>query len=139
MEDWKPDKVRRVRNVKIYYQPIPETRDAYVYFWAIPAKVDGDWQWTFPRPGGIRDYTLHLVQKFQEFSGKMTAGGQESPVKNGRLDGDQLRFTAKERIDGRDVAMGFNGRVQGPSIQGIVEIKEGPLTGKYPWTARRRF
>jgi len=140
MEDWKPDKVRKVRNVKIYYRPtFPEVRDAYVYFWVIPAEVDGDWQWTFSGPGGKRGYTLHLVQKFQEFSGRVTAGGQESPIRKGRLAGDQLSFTVKERIDGKSVAMGFNGRVDGPSIQGVFEIKGGPLAGKYPWTARRRF
>jgi len=140
MEDWKPDTVRRVRNVKIYYQPTyPEVRDAYVYFWVIPANVDGDWQWTFSRPGGRRDYTLRLVQKFQEFNGKVTAGGQESPIRKGRLAGDQLSFTVKEKIDGKNVAMGFNGRVDGPSIQGVVEIQGGPSAGKYPWTARRRF
>ncbi len=140
MEDWKPDTVRRVRNVKIYYQPIyPEVRDAYVYFWVIPANVDGDWQWTFPRPGGNRDYTMHVVQKFQEFSGKVIAGGRENPIKKGRLDGDQLSFTVREKIDGKNVDMGFSGRVDGPSIQGVVEIQEGPLAGRYPWTARRRF
>ncbi len=139
MGDWNPDNRGIVRNVRIDYQPnIPDVKNTHFYFWMIPANVAGEWQWTLSGPRGRRDYTLHLVQKFQEFSGKVTAGGHESPIRKGRLAGDHLSFTVNEKIDGKNVTMGFSGRVDGLSIQGVVEIQGGPSSGKYPWTATRR-
>lgn len=138
MEDWKPDRTSKVRNVKIYYQPnFPEVKDTYIYSWVIPANVAGDWQWALSGPGGTRNYRMHLGQKFQEFTGRVNAGGQESPVKNARLVGGRLSFNVKERIDGVNAAMKFDGRVEGHSVQGSVEIQGGPFAGKHPWIARR--
>ncbi len=139
MGDWNPDNRGIVRNVRIDYQPnIPDVKNTHFYFWTIPANVAGDWQWTLSGPGGRRDYTVHLVQKYQEFSGKVSAGGEESSIRNCRLAGAQMSFTVKEKIDGKNVTMGFNGHVDGPSIQGIVEVQGGPFSGKHPWKATRR-
>jgi len=140
MEEWKPDNVRKVRNARIYYQPtFPEVKDTALYAWIIPALVAGNWQWTLSGPGGTRNYGMHLVQTFQEFGGKMTSGGQEQSVERAWLAGTRLSFTVKEKIDGKNVTLGFRGRVGGDSIQGDVDIQGGPFAGKHPWRARRPF
>jgi hypothetical protein len=82
---------------------------------------------------------LHLDQKFQEISGHVNIKDQEIPIGNGRLIGDRLSFTVRDKTDKQNPVMRFNGRVSTDTIQGKVEIQGGPLQGSYPWTARRTY
>jgi SAM-dependent methyltransferase len=139
MDDWKPDNTGTVRNVKLYYKPNPTVKDTHYYYWVLPAGVAGTWHWTLTTPTGRRDYALHLDQKFQEISGHVNIKDQEIPIGNGRLIGDRLSFTVRDKTDKQNPVMRFNGRVSTDTIQGKVEIQGGPLQGSYPWTARRTY
>jgi SAM-dependent methyltransferase len=68
----------------------------------VPAKVAGTWH--------LKDGELRLEQKFQSVSGTLTAGGTVSPVRNARLRGDELSFSAGT-ID-------YTARVNGNTMQG---------------------
>jgi len=60
----------------------------------VPAKVAGAWR----LPKG----ELKLEQKFQVFTGTLSSGGNTTPVKDGRLRGDQISFIAGgEKYEGR--------------------------------------
>jgi SAM-dependent methyltransferase len=138
MGDWKPDNMAKVPRVKLYYHPtIPYEKDTYFYYWVVPAKAEGVWRWTLPTSSGDRDYTLRLVQKFQEISGTVVLKGQEAPIAAARLVGDQLSFTMEEAGDKEKVVMSFNGRIQGGDITGSVEVQGGPFAGNYTWAAKR--
>src|SRR5262245_26040214 len=52
----------------------------------VPAKVAGQWR----LPQG----TLTLEQRFQVLSGSLDAAGKRLEISDGRVDGDQIRFTA---------------------------------------------
>ena len=137
MDDWKPDNMGTVRNVTLYYKPKPTVKDTHYYYWVIPADVAGLWHWTLPTSTGIRDYVLRLVQHFQEISGHVNIKGQEIPIGDARLVGDQLSFTFRDNTDKQNAVMRFNGRISSDTIQGNVEVQGGPLRGNYNWTARR--
>jgi hypothetical protein len=63
--------------------------------------------------------------------------GQEAPIADAQLVGDQLSFTLREDRDERKVVMRFNGRIREDAIAGSVEVRGGPSAGDYAWTAKR--
>jgi len=137
MDDWKPDNMGTVRNVKLYYKPNPTVKDTNYYYWVIPADVAGIWRWTISTSTDMRDYSLRLVQQFQEISGNVNIKGQKIPISDARLVGDQLSFTFRDNIDKQNAVMRCNGRISGDTIQGNVDVQGGPFAGNYSWTARR--
>ena len=70
----------------------------------VPAKVEGTWQ----SPQG----EITLKQAYQMFSGAVGSGGNTTPIADGRLLGDQIKFTA----GGSEYA----GRVIGDAIEGTM-------------------
>jgi ubiquinone/menaquinone biosynthesis C-methylase UbiE len=97
MGDWKPDQFKDLGTDQ-------------VYFWLVPAKVEGSWT----AKVGPDSYKLDLTQKFQEVSGTATMSGKTLKVDNGRLAGENFTF---ELVDGgnRRVMMG---KVSGGNITG---------------------
>jgi precorrin-6B methylase 2 len=75
------------------------------YMWIVPAKVEGTWQ--------VAQGELALTQAFQMVHGTLRAGGNTLPVRNGRLRGDQLSFSAGNSD--------YTGRVNGVTIEGTVK------------------
>ena len=75
------------------------------YFWIVPAKVEGRWR--------LQQGELTLRQTFQMISGTLNSGGTALEIRNGRLEGDQISFTAGDSE--------YNGRISGNSMAGIVE------------------
>jgi SAM-dependent methyltransferase len=104
MGEWKPDETARADGCSTY---------CTAYLWVVPAKVDGTWK----LPNG----ELTLKQTFQMISGTLKSGNVIAPV-NGKLDGEQITFTAGEGQ--------YSGRVNGNSMEG--SLKSG---GK--WSAAR--
>jgi len=136
MGDWKPDRAEVVRNVKLLYTPnYPTDKDVDFYYWVIPANVAGIWRWNMAISKGKQEYTLRLVQKFQEISGVVNVNGQEIAITDARLVGDQLSFTLRDYMSKEKAVIRFNGRISDDTIQGLVEA--GPSQQIYNWTARR--
>lgn len=99
MGEWKPDESKSL-----------EGRD--IYFWVVPAKAEGTWQWST----GSDQYELELHQEFQQLAGRLRAADQDVAIENAKLVGDQLSFRAT--IDGRPLQ--FEGKVTGGAITGNV-------------------
>jgi hypothetical protein len=78
-----------------------------------------------------------VQQAYQEVRGTMSAEGEEWAISNASLLGDQLRFTVTTVIQAELVKMAFDGRVTGHAIGGSVEVRGGPMAGRYDWTAQR--
>lgn len=79
MGDWEPDQ-------EVTVEPDKQT----VYFWIIPAKVEGSHNVQI----GGKDATLDLKQKYQMVTGTATIDGKEAEISEGRLRGRELTFTA---------------------------------------------
>ncbi|MGV3634202.1 MAG: class I SAM-dependent methyltransferase, partial [Pseudorhodoplanes sp.] len=86
--------------------------------WIVPAKVEGDW---IIETEGLSG-TLSLKQQFQNFTGMVKAGDTATPVTGGRLNGNELTFTA--------VGTAYTGKVNGDTI-------EGTTRSGAAWKARR--
>ncbi|HWO41917.1 MAG TPA: class I SAM-dependent methyltransferase [Candidatus Eisenbacteria bacterium] len=109
MGEWKADEEATVKNGCASY--------CTALLWVVPAKVEGTWN----TPEG----ELMLKQSFQMVSGALKAGNVVTPVANGRLNGDQISFTAG--------GAQYTGRVQGDRIEGT--ITSGTATMQ--WSALR--
>jgi hypothetical protein len=60
------------------------------YLWIVPAKVEGTWTWQ--TNSGIAE--LKLTQNFQNIKGTLKLNGKEMPIKNAKLAGDHISFSA---------------------------------------------
>ena len=91
MEDWKPDETANVEGC---------TNWCTAHLWIVPAKVGGTWK----LPQG----ELAIKQTFQMITGTLKNGNVTSPI-NGKLDGDQISFTAG--------GTQYTGRVNGNAME----------------------
>jgi hypothetical protein len=73
-----------------------------VLLFIVPARVAGDWR----MPMG----ELNLVQRYQTFSGTLTTAGAALPIRDGRLRGELITFTAG--------GITYAGRVRGERMEG---------------------
>jgi SAM-dependent methyltransferase len=124
MADWEPDEMVQVGG-------------RFYYYWVIPANVAGAWNFKSVSFRGELQDQLVLNQEFQEIGGKVTIHGQDIRIRDQRLKGDQLSFSARYNFEGQNISMKFNGRVTGDIIEGTVEIQGGPWAGTKPWKAQR--
>jgi SAM-dependent methyltransferase len=129
MGDWYPDRV--------IYVP-GSAYEHTVYYWVIPANVDGAWEMRVPASTGERRYLLRLQQQYQEVRGTVNAAGEAMLIRNATLTGDHLRFTVTTGIQGEEVQMSFDGRVSGEAMRGSVEVQGGAMAGRYAWTSQRQ-
>ena len=108
MEDWKPDETAKVDGCSNW---------CTAYLWIVPAKVGGTWN--------LSQGELTLKQTFQMISGTLRSGNNTAQITNGKLNGDQITFTAG--------GAQYTSHVSGNSIEGTV--KGGSNNGK--WRATR--
>ena len=81
MEDWDADEKAEVEGRQIY-------------FWIVPAKVEGKWTTKMKGADGKeQDTTLNLKQQFQNVTGTAKVGEKEAEIKDGKLKGSELTFT----------------------------------------------
>jgi SAM-dependent methyltransferase len=111
MSDWIADQTATINDK----EKCPEYCTALL--WIVPAKVEGAWK----LPQG----ELVLEQSFQMISGRLKDGAETLLIKDGRLRGDQISFTAG--------AVQYTGRVTGNAMQGT--LKTGKRTAE--WKATR--
>jgi SAM-dependent methyltransferase len=125
MGDWKPDARSEVSKHNLY-------------FWVIPANVTGTWTWLMPSKGGRTSAAvLRLTQHFQEIKGELTIDGSTVTISDAVLKGPNLRFVVETQTGGQKRSMRFEGRAQGDTIRGNLEIPEGGAVKKTPWEAKR--
>jgi SAM-dependent methyltransferase len=111
MGEWTADQTEKVEGGKDC------TTYCTALLWIVPAKVEGTWR--------LAQGELALRQSFQMVSGTLKTGSNNVPVKDGRLTGDEINFTAGDAI--------YVGRVSGNGMQGT--MKAGNRTEQ--WTATR--
>jgi SAM-dependent methyltransferase len=103
MEDWKPDQTENVAGC---------TNWCTAHLWIVPAKVEGTWK--------LSQGELALKQTFQMITGTLKSGNNVSQI-NGKLNGDQITFTAGTSQ--------YTGRVNGNAMEGTA--------GGANWSATR--
>jgi SAM-dependent methyltransferase len=106
---WEPDDSTRGE---------PCTSWCVAMMYVVPAQVAGAWRL-------MDGSTLTLEQQFQVVSGTLDVDGIALPLENGRLTGEQIRFTAN-RVD-------YVGRISGDTMSGSAN---GRAT--HTWSATRQ-
>ena len=122
MGDWEADKVIHVQ----------AGYSRTVYFWMIPARVGGIWQWTEETSHGAVQCVLRVQQEFQKVKGVVTIGERSVPITNAKLVGRELTFSIAPMPD-RDVVVTYQGVVNGNIIRGVRIVRDA----KQPWQAKR--
>lgn len=114
MGDWDPDEEKSVENKTIY-------------FWVVPAKVEGDWRLTLPNG---EQGTLSLKQNYQKVSGTLKTKSQSLPVTDGRLKGKALTVAFGNGSN----AGTLTAEIEGKQLKGTVRRGNGsasePVTGQ---------
>jgi len=129
MGEWEPDDV-----VKLPGPTYPHT----LYYWVVPASVEGTWRGSMKTASGERAFTAAFRQQFQKLQGSIRlAGSPPAEVSEGRVTGDRLRFRTRLNVGEAAVPVEWEGQVVGDTIGGRVRVLEGPTAGEQEWTARR--
>lgn len=110
MGDWEPDDSAAVTEGC--------TSFCKAYLWIVPAKAGGKWQ--------LGESELTIEQQYQTFKGTLKTGNVIAPITKGRLDGDQITFTAGD--------IQYSGSVKDDAMEGT--SKAASTAGK--WQAIRK-
>ena len=123
MGEWEPDK-----EVVVSANGGSSTHD--VYYWVIPAKVEGTWTWT---QNGT-DFSMDISQHFQEVSVNLQDGsGTNYEIQKAKLQGKRLTVRA---TNGSQNYI-FSGRVEGSNIYGMSQHHNGQEKMFQSWSATK--
>jgi hypothetical protein len=115
--DWLPDRTVEIQSAEKY--EIIGDPASTVYLWIVPAAAAGAWS---DESGAFR---LKIKQRFQYVEGTLTRDGRTVTLRDGRIDGTRIRFTAPGRDGtGQDTYTGTveNGRMTG-NVSGTVPAR----------------
>ena len=132
MGAWYPDAQKDI--------PVPEKvvgtpGVSYVYLWYVPAKVAGKWQAQISTAGKDAPYEIVFEQLFQILDGTLRAGADSAQLR-GRVNGEQVSFTAQPKGSPGGQRHEFTGRVNGDRMEGTVRIGEGQGARQASWSAK---
>ena len=122
--DWKPD---AQKTIPVPDKPVGVRKESTIYFWVVPARVEGRWQSRLPRGG--RSVEFELRQKFQELSGTAKIAGRTIALERTLLSGPFLSF----RVQDGKRTLRFNGYASEGRIAGQLGIGDHA----YRWRALR--
>ncbi len=134
MGDWRPDAEHTV-DAKDKYGGVGGRSE--VYFWVVPAKVAGTWQWQSTVAGKPQSYEIRVQQKYQSLTGSVRVGGHTASLRNLRLHGPDIQFEFTIELNGAPVRHAYAGKVAGDAIDGTGSLSGARLQSKQDWSARR--
>lgn len=127
MGDWKPDAKSAG----------PGGRNE-VFFWVVPAKVQGAWDARIALPDGSeRTYRIDLTQSYQEITGLARSEGQTLPLVDTRLIGDRIEFTLIDKVGNQPFTARMAGRVDRDAMSGAVRSEASGAPAERRWNAKR--
>jgi hypothetical protein len=134
MGDWRPD-AQHTLDVKEKYGSSAGRSE--VYFWVVPARTAGIWQWQSTVAGKPQPYEIRVEQKYQSLTGSVWVGGRIATLRNLRLRGPDIQFDFTVDVNGAPVRHAFAGKVAGDAINGTVSLSGARMESKQDWSARR--
>ena len=111
-------------------RPLPLFRHD-VFFWKVPAEARGQWKW---QTNG-KTFTMNVDQSFNNIHAEIQAGNTDLTIKSKKLTGK--RITIRAVNPETKTRYLFNGRVDGDTIEGKVQIRGDDGEGVKNWTAER--
>jgi hypothetical protein len=136
MDDWKADEAVSLE-VQDKYGSGGGSGTSTIYFWLVPARVTGPWQWQLNVAGKPQAYEMVLEQKFQVISGVVRVGGHSIKLQDAKLHGDQISASFTAEVNGAALKHQLSGRVDGANIAGSVTLSGNRTQGQQEWNAAR--
>jgi hypothetical protein len=136
MDEWRADEAVTFE-VQDKYGPGGGSGASTIYFWKVPAKVTGTWQWQSNIAGKPQSYEMVLEQNFQIIGGTVRLGGHSVKLQDAKLSGDQITGSFTADVNGGPLKHVFAGRVTGGTIDGSVTLTGNRMQGQYEWNATR--
>ena len=84
---------------------------------AAAADVAGMWTAQVPGRNGTRDTKFTFKVEGDKLTGTMSVEGQDSPIADGKVSGDNVSFTASADRGGNTIKYSFTGKIVGDEIQ----------------------
>ena len=72
---------------------------------AYAADINGKWQWQMQGTGSRTPYTLTLKQDGANLTGTLNTGEDETPIRDGKLNGDKVSFVVARTFGNREMAL----------------------------------
>lgn len=103
------------------------------------ANLTGNWQWAITRDDGEKiQFTLKLKQEEGKISGiSIGPNDLESPISDGKIQGDEISFRVLRERDGRTINTRFNGKLSGDTITGKVVSDYSGEDRTFDWLAKK--
>lgn len=106
------------------------TQNHEIYYWVIPAKVNGTWEWTL---NGTQ-FSMGINQKFQEINIDLSdSNGTSYDIKKAELQGRRISI----RAENGNQHFILSGRVEENKIKGIIQNHNGAKKTFAKWTATK--
>jgi len=134
MGDWKADTHVTV-DVKNKYGGAPGTSD--IFYWVVPARAAGTWQWQTTVAGKPQAYEVRLEQKYQVITGSVWVGARPITVQGARLRGAEIQFSFNADVNGSPIKHEFSGKIGGEQIVGTAILSGPRIQSQVEWNARR--
>jgi hypothetical protein len=127
MGDWEPDaKVK----IAVPDKPVGREKASTIFFWMVPAHIEGSWRTRVPAAKGWTDMLLRFEQHYQKISGEALINGARLPLERASLSGEIVSF----RVQQGKRTIRFSGQVGSGHIAGQVAVSGGRT---YRWRALR--
>jgi hypothetical protein len=95
------------------------------------ADMSGEWAVSFTSPQGPQEFTMYVQQQGPRLSGRLTSEYGEFPLR-GSVDGNTFTINWSMPDGGRELAITFNGTVDGDTMTGTAKLGNsgtGQLSG----------
>ena len=121
MGDWEPDK-------EVIVSQDDGARTHEIYYWVIPAKVGGTWNWSH----NGTNFEMDISQKYQEITVNLSdSNGRSYNIQKAQLQGKRLTIRAKNGNQNYIIS----GRVEGDQIKGMLQHHNGDNKTFNSWSA----
>jgi len=104
-----------------------------IFYWVVPGRAAGRWRWHLAPDGKPVEFELSLQQNFQVLEGTLAAAGRSARIRNGKLAGEQIAFSAV--VEG--VQYDFSGRILNHALEGTALVSRDGTKRELAWSATR--
>ena len=101
---------------------------------AFAADVTGKWTYEMQGRNGAMTATLNLKADGSNLTGTVSGRGGETPITDGKIDGDNLSFNVVREFNGNKFTQKYSGKLSGDTMSGVLDMGEYL---KAKWTATR--
>ncbi|MEX0994807.1 MAG: class I SAM-dependent methyltransferase, partial [Balneolaceae bacterium] len=116
MGDWEPDEELRIDNRTVYY-------------WVIPADVEGRWQW---ETNG-EQFSMFAQQQYQKIDVNLNTGNRTLTTEEATLSGDRISLIVQDENTGNQYI--YSGLIKDDTITGTVQVRGNNSRHIEEWSA----